>query len=264
MYGKQPPPTAKCIIEVQILYSENITIIIIIKCTSRLVLSMQDPAVAEASALVAAAQLLAEEEQAASKAFAKKAKKLRQKQSKKRQTQVPSIETRCAELVNSESNSALPVHGGTEPGPVPAESRSCLFQGAKELSVQSSMSRLQIHSATTESCCSQSQHFLQTDMDGMVQPDRLSSALPVSSQDTRSAVSAAQSQCTMHVHSEPDEACLEQPSGLSASPQAAAATPASAMPSHGPSPDACFLQNLFCCPITQVGHQSITAQTSTF
>lgn len=216
---------------------------------------MQDPAVAEPSALVAAAQLLVEEEQAASKAAAKKAKKLRQKQAKQPQARVSSTETSSADMMNPESDSALPVQGGTEPGPVLADS-------AKELSVQSSMSRLQIHSATTESCCSQSQQFLQTELDGMVQPDRLSSALPVSGQDTRSAVSTAQSQCTMHVQSEPDEASLEQPSGLSASPQAAAAMSASAMPSHGPSPDACFLQNLFCCPITQAGHQSITAQTS--
>ncbi len=157
--------------------------------------------------------------------------------------------------MNPESNSALPVHGSTDSNPVPAES-------AKELSVQTSMSRLQIHSATTESCSSQSQQFLHTELDSMVQPDRLSSALPVSCQDTRSAVSAAQSRCTMHVQSEPDEASLQQPSVLSAPPQAAAAMPASAMPSQEQSADACFLQNLFCCPLTQVGHQSITAQTS--
>lgn len=198
---------------------KTFTPIIIIKRKSRLVLSMQDPAVAEALSLIAAAQLVAEEEQAASKAAAKKAKKLRQKQAKQPQAQVSATETSSADRMNPESNSALPFHGNTDSDPVPAES-------AKELSVQPSMSWLQIQSATTGSCCSQSQQFLQTKLDGMVQPDRLSSALPVSSQDTRPAVSAAQSQCTTHVHSEPDEACLEQPSGMSASPQAAAATSA--------------------------------------
>lgn len=218
---------------------------------------MQDPAVAEASALVAAAQLLAEEEQAASKAATKKAKKLRQKQAKQPQTRVSATKTSSADMMNPESNSALPVHGGTDSDPVPAES-------AKELSVQSSMSRLQIHSATTESCCSQSQQFLQTELDGMVQPDRLqSSAVPVGGQDTGLAGGAAQSRCMMHMQSEPDEASLERPSVLSASPQAAAAIPASAKPSQGPSPDACFLQKLLCCPLTQAG-QSITAKTIIF
>jgi hypothetical protein len=221
-----------------------ITVITI--CKSGFVLNVQDPVMAEASASEAAAQLLAEEEQAASKAAAKKARKLRQKQAKKRLTQVLSTETSSAELMNPESNSALPVHGGAEPGPVPAES-------AKELSV---VSQLQTHSATAESCCSQSQQHLQTGFDAVVQPDKLSSALPVSAQDTGSTVSAAQSRGAMHVQSEPDVASLQQPTGLSASPQAAAAMLASGMPSQEQHPDACFLQNLFCCPITQVGHQS--------
>ncbi len=221
-----------------------------VKFKSRLVLSMQDPAVAEASALVAAAQLLAEEEQAASKAAAKKAKKLRQKQAKQPQTRVSATDTSSADTMNPESNSALPVQGVTDSDPKPAES-------AKELSVQLSMSRLQIQSAATKSCCSHSQQFLQTELDGMVQPGRLSSALPVGGQDTRSAVSkcTAQPQRTTHVQPEPDVACQEQPSVLSASPQAAAASPTSAEPSQEQSPDACFLQNLFCCPLTQVGYQ---------
>ncbi|DBA97091.1 TPA: hypothetical protein ACH3X1_014861 [Trebouxia sp. C0004] len=178
-----------------------------------------DPGTAEASASEAAAQLIAEEEQAASKAAAKIAKKLRQKQAKERQTQVSATETRSAELMNTESNSALPVQGGTDSGSKPAD---------------------------------QSQQHLQTGLNAVLQPDRLSPALPVSFQDTRSAVGAAQSQCTMHVPSEHDEASLQYPNGLSASPEVAAAAPASTVPSQEQSPDACFLQNLFCCPITQV------------
>ena len=190
---------------------------------------LQDPAVAEAAAAKAAAQLLAEEDQAASKVAAKKAKKLRQKLAKKQQAQSDAAESTSANVLSTEDA---------------VEAEAAAPQSPGQLAAQSEAASLPHPVADS-------------------QPPPMQPPVPSSSQDTTPELHAAPQQSTVLAQPAPSVPMLDQSGGLAmhGSEQAAAQPPGP--PGQQPDPDACFLHSLFCCPITQVGHQAFQSAVCT-
>jgi len=206
---------------------------------------MQDRASAEASALKVAAELLAEEEQAAVRAAAKKAKKLRQKQAKKQQPQAAKAYSGPADHSVPKD---VPAHNADESEQLKGESHADYSDSAPPAAEQSwSEPALQDTPSSTSTAVSQAcikeepKEFSSTTsadleacvIDGAEASCDTTAAPPVAA---LSACSLAQSQETGPA---PSGSCAAKVSDEEGSAQHA---------------DAIFLKNLFCCPITQVSH----------
>ncbi len=205
---------------------------------------MQDEASAEASALKVAAELLAEEEQAAVRAAAKKAKKLRQKQAKKLQPQAAKAHSGPAE--HSVPND-LPAHNADESEPLKGEGHadhtdsapSVAEQSWSEPAVQDSPSSKS--TAVSKACIKEEPEECSSTMSAHLEAYVTDGA--EASCDTTAAPAAALSACSLAQSPE---------TGLATSGSCAAK--ASDVESSAQHADAIFLKNLFCCPITQVSH----------
>ena len=205
---------------------------------------MQDRASAEASALKVAAELLAEEEQAAVRAAAKKAKKLRQKQAKKQQPQAAKAYSGPADHSVPKD---VPAHNADESEQLKGESHADYSDSAPPAAEQSwSEPALQDTPSSTSTAVSQAcikeepKEFSSTtsaDLEACVIDGAEASC------DTTAAPAAALSACSLAQSPE---------TGLATSGSCAAK--ASDVESSAQHADAIFLKNLFCCPITQVSH----------
>ena len=209
---------------------------------------LQDPAVAEAAAAKAAAQLLAEEDQEASKAAAKKAKKLRQKLAKKQQAQWDTAESTSAETLDTKDT---------------VEAEAPVPQSPGQLANQLEALRLPTAPASADDSRNQSEEPTWLHLVADSQPPPLQPPVPSSSQDTTPKLHAAPQQSIVSEQPAPNVPMLDQSGGLAVhgSEQAAAQPPG--LPGLQPDPDACFLHSLFCCPITQVGHQALQSTLCT-
>lgn len=185
-------------------------------------LTMQDQASAEASAHEAATQLLAEEEQAAARVAAKKAKKLRQKQAKQQHPNPPAADLESAPQIDTEDTVAQLISDGNDLGALHS-GPEMISQGEQAeqnaSAVEQSCAKLMLHEspagAVSEGCITEAAtHHL------------AAAASPAESLDQSREAALPQSQSTSR--ESPIKAGSQQSS------------------------DAMFLKNLFCCPITQV------------
>ena len=222
--------------------------------TIKLVHGMQDQASAEASAQKVAAELLAEEEQAAVRAAAKKAKKLRQKQAKKLQPQAAEAHSGPTKHPVPKD---VPPHNADESEVLKGEdhadhtdSAPCAAEHSwSEPALQGSPSS---RSAPVSKACIKEPEECSSTTSAHVEAYVIDGA-EASCDTTAAAAAAALSACSLAQSPE---------TGLATSGSCAAK--ASDVESSAQRAVAIFLKNLFCCPITQVSHPpSCTHRRST-